>query len=149
MIGEFALLTLSIGIGLPIVVFGAKVTLSLIRRMDAISRLSAWVGRAGTALGFAVSIVVGFAVLIDGNGYLAPLAALGGALFVELVVASQLRNGIKAWERRERATRRIAQQSIVRQIEERLETPGVSTIEKVALRLQRSILRWLRLGSVA
>jgi hypothetical protein len=149
MISDLALLTLSIGIGFPIVVFGAKVTLNLSRRMDAISRLSAWVGRVGTAVGFAVSILLGLAVLISGNGFFAPLATLGGALFVELVVASQLRNGIKVWERRDRGTRLVDHQSILRQIEERLETPGVSTIERAALRVQRSVLRWLKPRSVA
>lgn len=147
MIGELAILILSTVIGLPLALLGASATFRLTRRMEPISRLSAWVGRAGLAAGVLVSLLICVGVLTGENWYFAPLAGLGAALFVELVVGSQLRNGIKAWERRERGTKSVGEKSIIRQIDERLEVSGVPAVERTALRVQRSVLRWLKLGT--
>jgi hypothetical protein len=146
-IGELAILILSIVIGLPVVILGGRATRSLISRMDSISRISAWVGRVGLTVGILASLLICVGVSMGGNVYFAPLAGFGAAFLVELVVGSQLRNGIKAWERRERVLSSTAQKPILAQIEASLGAPGVSTVEGAALRFQRSVLRWLMLGT--
>ena len=146
---ELSVLLLSAVIGLPLAIWGANVTLGLIRRTRAISPFSAWVGRAGLIFGLALGLLLGFAVLVDGRGYFAPLAVLATALLTELIVSSQLRNGIKVWERRERTNLSIRDRAVLSQIEEKLKSPTTSPLQKVALRVQRSILRIFNLGSVS
>lgn len=149
MLLQFVILVVSIVVGAPLVAIGAVAALKLIAQMDAISTTSAWVGRVGMGAGLAVSVLIGAAMLVTGNGFFAPLATVSSLLFVELIVASQLRNGIKLWERRERAVKAIEGLSVMRQIEERLSAPNLPRIEKAALRLQRFILRSVGLGSIS
>ncbi|MBI2724144.1 MAG: hypothetical protein HYX50_03685 [Chloroflexi bacterium] len=101
MFPEIAVLILSIAIGLPLVAVAGRALVDAIRRMNRISTMSAWVGRVAAGVGLAASALSGLAVISTGNPFYGPLSGLGSALLVELVF-SQLRNGTRAWERRER-----------------------------------------------
>lgn len=147
MIRELAILILPVAIGVPLVAVIGRSLLSEIGRMRQISRISAWVGGVAVGAGIAVSAFIGLAVILAGNPIYGPLSALGSALFVEVVVFSQLRNGTRAWERRERMMNFGAARSATVEIQRRLDERNLPTVKRAALRLQLLILRSLGLGS--
>ena len=138
---NLAIAFVSTGAGAALVLAVWREAKRSLSTLTAVPLPTAWVIRVGSTGIAALGLLIAVAVWSTGRAYLVPSALFGGILAAEIVLITQVDRAVGLQERRDRGVAVFEREQVVAQIQHVSRGAGVRRPKRLALRLQRLLIR--------